>query len=309
MARLAVAGGTPSFASDQTTGMTPVQYSNVLNAELYARTVLGEIANTDYVKDVSESGDTVVIAGLPDIAVSAYVPHQGLTYQTPTPAEVKLEINKALSWALSLNDVQRKQSHHAYGSKWTDHAATKLGIEVDTDFLANVYGDVHASNSGATAGAKSGDINLGVSGTPLVATSINALEILVDWGLILDEQNVPADGRWAVIPPWFWSRILLSDLKDASLAGDSTSIIRNGKVGRVADFTIFRSNLLTVNASDSAWSCIYGHKMGVTFASQMRKSETLRNPNDFGDLLRGLMVYGYKVTKPEALGHGYLSKS
>ena len=39
----------------------------------------------------------------------------------------------------------------------------------------------------------------------------------------------------------------------------------------------------------------------ITFASQIAKVESLPNPNDFGTLVRGLNVYGYKVVKPEAL--------
>ena len=46
---------------------------------------------------------------------------------------------------------------------------------------------------------------------------------------------------------------------------------------------------------------IAGHKSAITFASQFTKTETVRNPSDFGDLVRGLQVYGMKVVKPEAL--------
>ena len=42
-------------------------------------------------------------------------------------------------------------------------------------------------------------------------------------------------------------------------------------------------------------------KHALTFASQIDKVEPLRNQNDFGDLVRGLAVYGRKVVKPEAL--------
>ena len=44
-----------------------------------------------------------------------------------------------------------------------------------------------------------------------------------------------------------------------------------------------------------------GHKSAITFASQFTKTEHLRNPQDFGDLVRGLNVYGSKVIKGDAL--------
>jgi hypothetical protein len=43
-----------------------------------------------------------------------------------------------------------------------------------------------------------------------------------------------------------------------------------------------------------------GTKDFCSFASQFVKTETLRLEGSFGDAVRGLNVYGYKVTKPEA---------
>ena len=46
---------------------------------------------------------------------------------------------------------------------------------------------------------------------------------------------------------------------------------------------------------------IAGHKSAITFASQFTKTETVRNPSDFGDFVRGVNVYGRKVVKDSAL--------
>jgi len=126
-------------------------------------------------------------------------------------------------------------------------------------------------------------------------------------GSVLDEQNVPTSDRWVVLPIWAINLLLLSDLKDASLTGDPVSTIRNGKVGKIADFTVYKSNLLNV-ISGSKTNIIAGHKSALTFASQLLNSETLRAESTFGTLVRGLQVYGYKVVKPEALVHGVITK-
>jgi hypothetical protein len=49
--------------------------------------------------------------------------------------------------------------------------------------------------------------------------------------------------------------------------------------------------------------------MGLTFASQMTEMETIRSETTFGDIVRGLQVYGYKVVKPEALVESVISFS
>jgi hypothetical protein len=98
-----------------------------------------------------------------------------------------------------------------------------------------------------------------------------------------------------------------SELKDASISGDGASMLRNGRMGMVDRFTLYRSNLLayTAESGNNAFHMLAGHRSGLTFAAQMTKMETLRNPTRFGDLTRGLKVYGYSVIKPEALVHLY----
>lgn len=53
---------------------------------------------------------------------------------------------------------------------------------------------------------------------------------------------------------------------------------------------------------------IGGHSSGLTFAAQMTKMETLPNPDTFGQLVRGLNVYGYKVVEGKYLTTGVVIK-
>ena len=125
------------------------------------------------------------------------------------------------------------------------------------------------------------------------------LEYLVDLGTVLDEANAPESDRFVVIPAKMAGMIKKSDLKDAALAGDTTSILRNGRLGMIDRFTVYMSHNLSVTSGK--FSLLAGHKMGTTFASQMTNMETIRSEHTFGNIIRGLQVYGYKVTKGEAL--------
>jgi hypothetical protein len=129
---------------------------------------------------------------------------------------------------------------------------------------------------------------------------------------VLDEQNVPAEGRWMVVPAWMVTLLLTSDLKNANLTGDATSVIRNGMIGVVDTFTIYRSNQLSTSTDGSSNTCtriLFGTNHAVTFATQITENETLKNPTGFGDLWRGLQVYGFKTVKAEAMGLLYAYKS
>jgi hypothetical protein len=75
-------------------------------------------------------------------------------------------------------------------------------------------------------------------------------------------------------------------------------------------FMIYASNQIatTTDSSTTVYNCLFGHPTALTFASQLIKNEILKNPDDFGDLLRGLQVFGYETIKTEAMGHFYAAK-
>lgn len=114
-------------------------------------------------------------------------------------------------WQFVADDVDKLQSDYDFIDDWATDAAQRLKIQIDTDILGAIYADAHASNQGATAGAKSGDINLGVTGTPLALDKTNILDKLIDIGTVLTEQNVPDEDRFVVLPPAMCALILKSD--------------------------------------------------------------------------------------------------
>ena len=53
---------------------------------------------------------------------------------------------------------------------------------------------------------------------------------------------------------------------------------------------------------------MFGHSAGLTFASQIVECEMITNPNDFGWIIRGLMVYGYQVIEGKYVGTAVIKK-
>lgn len=307
------AAGQPDYSSTGTSKFIPAIWSGKLVRKFYATTVFGEIANTDYQGDISAMGDSVIIRTRPNIAISDYEIGMNLQYQRPEKPSVSLDIDQAKYFAFEVKDIEAFQSDIQLMDEFTDDATEQMQIVIDGDILGYIPADVAAANAGATAGVKSGSFNLGVAGTPLVITKDNVLDVIVDMGTVLDEQNVPQTGRWLVLPPWACGMIKKSDLKDASLAGDGTSIMRNGRIGMIDRFTVYNSNnLSTVTDTDAGGqqvtNIVAGHKAGLTFASQMTEMEELPNPNDFGRLVRGLNVYGREVIEGNYLVHAYAGK-
>lgn len=289
----------------------PEIWSGKLLEKFYISTVLAAISNTDYEGEIKAFGDTVNIRTIPDMIIRDYKIGGGLVYDRPQGTKVTLSIDKGKYFGVSINDVEKKQSDIAYVSKWAEDASEQMKITIDAAVLADIFADASAYNKGATAGKISADINLGAAGSSgsnaVVLNKANIIDYIVMAGQVLDEQNVPEGSRWFILPAWAITRIKTSEIKDASMTGDGKSVLRNGRIGMIDRFEIFSSNNLnySTETSTKVWNAIFGHKSALTFATQLTENETIANPNDFGKLMRGLQVYGYKVLHAESLGHLY----
>lgn len=301
----------------------PAVWSAKLNAKFYKASIYGEIANTDWQGEVSSMGDKVYINTAPTISVSAYSAGTNLSYQVPTPDMQELLIDKGFYFAFQINDVLEYQAKPNLMDMFAADAAEQMRIKIDSTVLYNTFTQAAAANKGATAGAQSSSYVLGTDASPVSLTAGNVVQKVLELASVLDEQNVPETDRYLVIDPATRALLFQSELAKAYSTGDDTSIVRNGRIGKIDRFDVYVSNNLPKGAAGTAtpWvsgdgsedsvtttgtvakrkAIIAGHKSALTFASQITKMETVRNPNDFGDFIRSLNVFGYKCVKPEAM--------
>jgi hypothetical protein len=304
----------------------PTLWSSKLNAKFYKTTVFGEISNTNWEGDIKGMGDKVVINNIPTITVSDYVVGTNLTYEVPTPNTVELLIDKGKYFAFQISDVLEYQSQPKLMNMFSDDASMQMKISIDSTVIFNTFSLAAAANKGATAGALSGSYDLGTDAAPIALSGSNVLDVITSLSSVLDEQNVPETDRFLLIDPATRQTLMQSNLAQAQFMGDSTSILRNGRIGMIDRFTVYVSNNLPRGAAASLWASgngsegggagttelkrravIAGHKSAITFASQMTKMETVRNQNDFGDFVRGLNVYGYEVVKDTSLAYAVVA--
>ncbi|MBS4017456.1 MAG: hypothetical protein KGZ68_04380 [Dechloromonas sp.] len=314
-------GVTGSYAGINYSGtFIPTLWSGKFNAKFYATTVFGDIANTDWQGEISGLGDKVVIQNVPDIGIADYTIGSTLTYVPVTPGTIEMQIDRAKSFNFPIHDVLVAQSKPNQMEMFSNDASMQMKIAIDRDILVGtstrqgVWNAVAAANQGATAGVLSGAYNLGTAAAPIALSSAGAaLDTILKMAAVLDEQNVPEEGRWLLIDPATRQALMNTNLANALQMGDDKSMVRNGKVGMIDRFQVYVSNLLPRAAATQDYFgaaaagtakrrlILAGHKSAITFASQLVKTESIRNPNDFGDLVRGLNVYGYKVVKDTAL--------
>lgn len=319
----------------QAAGFIPEIWSGKLIEKFYAATVLAAISNTDYEGEIKSYGDRVKIRTKPTLTINNYLINGDLALQRPVGTAVELIIDQGKYFAAILDDVIEKQSDINNLSIWADDASEQMKITVDTDVLGFLYAQCNngltggtpaaptpGGNMGTLAGAISQSVNLGITGTPITTVGRNPtsgqveiIDVILRIGQVLDEQNIPETGRWIVMPTWATFQLKRSELREVFVSGDSISILRNGRFGQVDRFTIYASNLLPKSSTGNIftnpvnnvgllageWVIYGGHAHGLTFASQLTNVETMRSERTFGEILRGLQVYGRQVLDGKAI--------
>ena len=134
-------------------------------------------------------------------------------------------------------------------------------------------------------------------------TGVDALDLMARMARLLDDQNVPEEGRWFVAPPSFYEELSQSGSKLLSVdfnAGQGS--IRNGLVssGKLRGFDMYKSNNVP-SVSTATGQCLGGHISSTATANTILSTEVIRDPSSFGDIVRGLHVFGRKVLRSEAL--------
>lgn len=265
-------------------------------AQVYSQ---GGLVNRDWQGEIGDVGDTVKIHTIADPTIFDYTKNTDMPVpETLSDAERTLTISQAKGFNFQVDDIDAAQQQ----PKVMDNAMARAAYR-----LSDITDQYVAGRMVAGAASANG---IGTDALPIVPTigagATGHYEQLVDLSTRLNEANVPREGRWVVIPPWFEGGLR----KDQRFIGDSGNgnVLLNGGIGRAAGFDVMVSNNVpTVAAPGGAANqtprskIVAGHQIGTSFAEQINKVEAYRPERRFGDAVKGLHLYGAAVTMPDAL--------
>ena len=80
-------------------------------------------------------------------------------------------------------------------------------------------------------------------------------------------------------------------------------LLLTGQIGQAAGFSLFKSNNAPAGDGTPAGdkTILAGHSDATTFASQIASVEAARMEKRFADMVKGLWLYGAKVTRANEL--------
>ena len=291
----------------------PAIYSRKVLNFFRKASVVEAITNTDYAGEISAYGDSVRIIKEPVISVSDYTRGSDTTATKLTDQEINLVVDSAKAFKFIVDDIESNMSHVNFKEVATSSAAYALRDSYDAAVIASMFSGVSTSSPdhvlGADAAAATQTMGQHQGGSNAIdltgsdGTGTDPLDVMAFMAKLLDEQSVPEEGRWFVAPPSFYNELSQSGSKLLSVdfnAGQGS--IRNGLVssGKLRGFDMYKSNNVAA-ASTATGKILAGHISSTATAQTIISTEVLRDPSSFGDIVRGLHVYGAKVLRPEAL--------
>ena len=293
-----------------------------------AGSVVEDITNTDYTGEIENFGDTVKIIKEPQISVRSYTRGTAVATEDLLDEQITMTVDQGNYFAFKVDDVEERHSHINFEALATSSGAYALKRKYDANVLesmttgAGIAGNATDEATGATVtnsslGTHSSPIQVSASGDTGPDAALNLIALM---GRLLDENNVPEDGRWFVAPPFFYEALAKADSKliQVQITGDQQSIVRNG---RVLDGLLHGMRLYKTNSFDDSTTgtdvvnpgaagkfyCLAGHMSSTSTASHISKTEVVRDTESFSDIIRGLHIFGRKVLRKESLALGVVN--
>lgn len=290
----------------------PSIWSKVILAALQKKLVYGSpmVVNNDYDGEIAGPGSSVHITQFGDPTITAYTPGTSITYQALIDAGMQLFIDQASTFSFAIDDVDRRQAAGDMQAYLEGRAAYQLANSADS-FIAGLYTAIGPAN---TLGTSAAPITPAVYGGSASHPADFYVQVLEPLKVILDQNNVPDEDRYIVMPPWAVALVSQTQafVSVTDMQGDPSQAFQRGYEGQVSGFNVLKSNNVPQpvagGAGTGVWAIQAGHPMGTTYGEQITETEALRLQTTFADGVRGLHVYGALVTRPLVLALAYVQR-
>ena len=255
------------------------------------RTVLVSIANREY-EGALKSGSKIHIPGIVDVKIKDYktgvatAPGGAILPRTTEPDEVAstgidITVDQEKSFDFIVDDIDAAQANQSVMDKYSESAAAGLVEDAETALGAIL-------TAGGTAAT-------GLTNPTDWETAYN---IVLGLRRRLGGQKVPVTDRTLLINPEFEQYLLADGGKLTSFdKSNATDGLREATIGRLLGFEVVVAPWL----DDSKAMAIGLYNPALAYVSQIDKTESMRAEKKFADRVRGLHVYGGKVTRPTAV--------
>lgn len=268
----------------------PALWEARLMAHLRKTHVFAARTRNDWFGEIEDVGDTVTIGQVGRPSISDYADTDDIEPEEVQTAGLKLTVDQAKKFSFFVKDVDLAQAMIDPMDEVMAETAYGLNDVID-QYIAGFY-----SQAGVTHGTDA---------APIQINSANVHQFFAVLGQKLTEANVPEQGRWAIIPPWVHTKLVLAGILHRS---DNTDALDNGRVGRALGFDFAVSNNVAV-VSGTKYKILAGNDQAIAFAEKSVKIEAFRPEKKFREAIKGLHIYGGRVVQADCLACGTVTEA
>ena len=251
------------------------------------------VASSAWMGEITGVGDTVHISHVEAPTIRDYHKGEAVEVEDINTTRTTLEIDQGDYFAFRVHDVDTAQAAGDFRGPAMKAAAIELRDGVDQHLASLLRDGAHDDNRLGVVEVVNDDPKKAGPG------QITGFKLLTRLRAKLDAQSVPTEGRYVVVGPTFYSALLMDPRFTQADTSGTTAGLRNGEVGKAVGFDVLVSNNVPTTAGREL--VIAGTPEAFALANQLVETEAIRDGDHFGDVVRGLNVYGAAVTRPEGI--------
>jgi hypothetical protein len=267
-----------------------------------------------------KKGDVIHIPKPTRGAASAKAEATAVTIQANLESELTITVDRHFEYSRLIEDIVEVQALSSLRQFYTEDAGYQLALKVDTDLInaATGFGDGTRTQTPAATGANWVNSNsyyfnaaagLATYAVDTVATGDNFTDLGFREAIkLMDDADVPMDGRVLVIPPASRKSIMGIDRYVSSdfVGGRG---VESGLIGNLYGVDIYVSSncpVIETGAENGASSldtrgCLFFHKDALVMAEQLAvRSQTQYKQEYLSTLFTSDTLYGVETYRPEA---------
>ncbi len=258
-----------------------------------------------------KKGDTLHIPKPVRGSATAKAANTAVTIQANAESEVQVLINKHFEYSRFIEDITAVQALSSLRSFYTEDAGYALAKQVDDELIAlgKSFGD---SDGADWVHSNSYFIDASTGLTSYAVDTVTTSDVFTDAGFrkliqLMDDADVPMDGRKFAIPPSLRNAIMGVDRYNSSDFVDGRGV-QNGQIGKLYGIDIFVSSNMPVietaaenTAGDAVKAALLFHTDTMVLAEQVGvRSQTQYKLDYLSTLYTADTLFGVKVVRPEA---------
>jgi HK97 family phage major capsid protein len=309
MAKVAYPGGSTSVVTAANAAtFIPEIWSDEVIAAYKKNLVLANLVRKMSFK--GKKGDTLHIPKPTRGTATAKAANTAVTIQADAETEVQVLINKHFEYSRFIEDIAEVQALSSLRSFYTEDAGYALAKQVDDELIT--LGQTFGNGTSSWIHSNSYFIDASTGLTAYAADTVNTSDVFTDAGFrkliqLMDDADVPMDGRKFAIPPSLRNAIMGVDRYNSSDFVDGRGV-QNGQIGKLYGIDIYvSSNMPTIEtaaentAGDAIKAALLFHTDTMVLAEQVGvRSQTQYKLDYLSTLYTADTLFGVKTVRPEA---------